>query len=231
MVLLVGLWRCLTCKCPRLDANRSPNLTAAQSPTIQAMDIFLGVEHRPTGMKNSQADPKTAHAYVSPLSSAVHPPQSTEQPHTDLETTKPLPPPPSKVKAKNFLLEMRNQMPTQTRLFLRDFTLRCRGTSADGSSPGMIRAFVLAHPDNKSLAEAYDMACDAMKRFRERHMGLAHSYIAVMARLEGKAGGSGSVGTGGSEMMPFLKQSKQETVERMVLGEVKRPGKAEDEFE
>lgn len=198
------------------------------------MDIFLGVDHRPTGMKSAAAPPSEAHGYVSPLSSARHPPESTAQPHQPLQSTTPAPSDVTKAKPKNFLLEMRNQMPTSTRLFLRDFTIRCRGTASPGDSsvPGLIRAYVLAHPECPGLAEAYNSACEATKRFRERHMGLAHSYIAVMARLEGRAGGSGSVGTGGSEMMPFLKQAKAETVERIVgLAPPRNPDeKPEDEF-
>ncbi|KAI9033061.1 Indoleamine 2,3-dioxygenase-domain-containing protein [Hyaloraphidium curvatum] len=209
---------------------------AAQSPTIQAMDIFLGVDHRPTGMTSSGAPPSMAHGYISPLSSARHPPEAAGQPHNPLQSTTPIPDAMTKAKPKNFLLEMRNQMPTPTRLFLRDFTLRCRGAApaGDRDAPGLVRAYVLSHPDHPGLAEAYNLACAAMRRFRERHMGLAHSYIAVMSRQEGRAGGSGSVGTGGSEMMPFLKQSKAETVERMVPGvavEGPKVGKAEDEFD
>ncbi|KAI9026228.1 Indoleamine 2,3-dioxygenase [Hyaloraphidium curvatum] len=135
--------------------------TAAQSPIIQALSAFLGVDHRPT-RPSSQGDP-------------------------------------------NFLVEMRNYSPLNARRFLRDLAV--------GSAP--VREFAAAQPE---LRERMDGLLALLARFRERHLGLVMTYVLLQAKKDARdrgepEDGDEAKGTGGSALLPFLKQAKQETLE------------------
>lgn len=166
----------------------------AQSSIIQFFDIVLGIEHRPTGDKKDRAS------------------------ESDLEGIAPLP-------KHNFLLEMRKYMPGPHRRFLEDVT-----TVAN------IREYVEAHRNNIGLTSAYD-ACLAMLRvFRDKHINIVARYIVVQSReLRSKSPEAARKktniatasqqnknnpmskqdlrGTGGTALLPFLKQARDETGE------------------
>ncbi|RDL39129.1 Indolic compounds 2,3-dioxygenase-like protein [Venustampulla echinocandica] len=168
----------------------------AQSSIIQFFDIVLGIEHRATGEKKDDSS------------------------ESELEG---IAPPPK----HNFLLEMRKYMPGPHRRFLEDVT-----TVAN------IREYVEAHRNNIELTSAYD-ACLAMLRvFRDKHISIVARYIIVKARESKSLSKSSEAtrqrtniatasqqgknstgkqenlrGTGGTSLLPFLKQARDETGE------------------
>jgi len=170
----------------------------AQSSIIQFFDIMLGIEHRPTGEKK---DPSS---------------------ESELEGRAP----PAK---HNFLLEMRRYMPGPHRRFLEDVTLVAN-----------IRDYVEAHTNNKELTLAYDACLAMLRAFRDKHINIVSRYIIIKSResrsqsrskspvetrrkidiatasRQGKNDSSvkkNLKGTGGTALIPFLKQARDETGE------------------
>lgn len=168
----------------------------AQSSLIQFFDIILGIEHRPTGEKRDPAS------------------------ESELEGTAPPP-------RHNFINEMRKYMPGPHRRFLEDVTL-CAN----------IREYVESHTDDRELCLAYDACLAMLRTFRDKHINIVSRYIivksresrsqsrtrspeamrrqqniATSSRENGKAGKKNLKGTGGTALMPFLKQARDETSE------------------
>jgi indoleamine 2,3-dioxygenase len=167
----------------------------AQSSLIQFFDIVLGIEHRPTGEKKD----------------------STLE--SELEGTAPLP-------KNNFILEMRKYMPGPHRRFLEDIT-KCAN----------IRDFVESHTSNFELCLAYDACLAMLRAFRDKHINIVTRYIiiksqesrsrsrspealrrkqniATASRQDKNENGKRKLkGTGGTALLPFLKQARDETGE------------------
>lgn len=165
----------------------------AQSSILQFFDIVLGIEHRPTGARANNA--------------------------ADSEGTGP--PPPS----HNFIMDMRRYMPLKHRQFLEHV--------ADVAN---IREYVEAHTSDRMLCVAYD-ACLAMLRdFRDKHIQMVSRYIVIKSResrshtrsvspreapnfglASRPANASGKTrplrGTGGTALIQFLKQARDESGE------------------
>ncbi|KAF2262829.1 indoleamine 2,3-dioxygenase alpha type [Lojkania enalia] len=163
----------------------------AQSSVIQFFDIVLGVQHRPTGEKRDTSDS---------------------------ESSVPAP-------SHNFILEMRKYMPGPHRKFLEHM-----------ESVANIREYVDSHRFDCALVTAYD-ACLAMLRgFRDKHIRMVSRYIIVKSRETRshsrslspkqaaaqrlniantlKRGDSKKLrGTGGTALISFLKQARDETGE------------------
>jgi indoleamine 2,3-dioxygenase len=106
-----------------------------------------------------------------------------------------------------------------------------------------IRDFVESNLHNGPLSSAYDQCLSALSSFRDQHLQIVSRYIVIMAaeskrkaaaaeaqttkpamvkepkkeQLVGLAreqpGQAGLTGTGGTKLMPFLKQSRDETLE------------------
>ncbi|ODV62395.1 dioxygenase BNA2 [Ascoidea rubescens DSM 1968] len=170
----------------------------AQSTLIQALDIILNVEHHPTGKRPS---------------------------YNNHSLSKSLPPKPianknQKDDGNNFIIEMRKYMPGPHRRFLEDL-----------SKINIIQSVVLENSKNHpELALSYDACVAMLKAFRDKHIQIVTRYIILQARLS-QNGGSlskpGSVktlrvglaskltleekGTGGTSLLPFLKQCRDET--------------------
>ncbi|KAI5790821.1 Indoleamine 2,3-dioxygenase [Pyronema domesticum] len=173
----------------------------AQSSLIQFFDIALGVQHRPTGVKKDE------------------PPIKVDQGHA--------PPPPR----HNFIEEMRSYMPGPHRRFLEHL-----------ASVANIRDYVEANPEDPTLTTAYDECLRALSSFRDKHLQIVSRYIVIMSQeskrrmstvaaatspanpvhdipgnplglAKGEAAKKGLKGTGGTKLMPFLKQSRDETME------------------
>ncbi|KAF2126855.1 indoleamine 2,3-dioxygenase-like protein [Dothidotthia symphoricarpi CBS 119687] len=164
----------------------------AQSSIIQFFDIVLGVEHRPTGAKQTDSS--------NPGSASVSAPQH------------------------NFIVDMRQYMPGPHRRFLEHME--------DVSN---IRDFVTANKSDRSLTTAYDACLAMLRTFRDKHIQLVSRYIIIKSRenrssrsLSPKqaatqrvniantlqSGGSKKLrGTGGTALIPFLKQARDETGE------------------
>jgi indoleamine 2,3-dioxygenase len=166
----------------------------AQSSLIQFFDIILGIEHRPTGEKR---DPTS---------------------ESELEGTAPPP-------RHNFINEMRKYMPGPHRRFLEHVTLVAN-----------IREFVESHRKNRELCLAYDACLAMLRAFRDKHINIVSRYIIIKSRESRSHSRSRSPevlrrkqniataskakedkkdlkGTGGTALMPFLKQARDETGE------------------
>ena len=171
----------------------------AQSSLIQFFDIVLGVEHRPTGEKRNDSS------------------------ESEFEGTAP----PSR---HNFIQEMRSYMPGPHRRFLEHV-----------SNVANIREFVESHRSNRALSIAYDACLAMLRSLRDKHIQMVSRYIIVKSResrshsrslspraapqqinlanahkARGKDVRPGSKklrGTGGTALIPFLKQARDETGE------------------
>jgi indoleamine 2,3-dioxygenase len=170
----------------------------AQSSIIQFFDIILGIEHHPTGEKRDLSS-------ASGLEGRVPPPKH------------------------NFLAEMRKYMPGPHRRFLQDV-----------STVANIRDYVEAHSANKELTVAYDACLAMLRAFRDKHINIVSRYIIVKSRESRSLSESTNTevtrpkvdiasasrqenggpsdkkklkGTGGTALIPFLKQARDETGE------------------
>ncbi|KFY58402.1 hypothetical protein V496_06159 [Pseudogymnoascus sp. VKM F-4515 (FW-2607)] len=163
----------------------------AQSSLIQFFDIVLGIQHRPTGQKFDKA-------------------------HSDQEGTAPPP-------KHNFIHEMRRYMPGAHRRFLAEVSL-CAN----------IRDFVESRKADTALTEAYDSCLARLQNFRDKHIAIVARYVVMKSRetppwtrdesnkhrqnlalssSSNNQDGKKLRGTGGTALMPFLKQARDETVE------------------
>jgi len=171
----------------------------AQSSIIQFFDVVLGIEHRPTGEKKDMSS-------ESELEGRVPPPKH------------------------NFLFEMRKYMPGPHRRFLEDVSLVAN-----------IRDYVESHTNDKELTLAYDACLAMLRAFRDKHINIVTRYIIVKSResrslsrskspettrrkvdiatssRQGNNEAQGTKknlkGTGGTALIPFLKQARDETGE------------------
>lgn len=172
----------------------------AQSSLIQFFDIALGIEHFPTGEKRDLA------------SESEHEGQAPKSKH-------------------NFLQDMRNYMPGAHRRFLED-------TAAVAN----IREYVESHREDKALGVAFDACLAMLRAFRDIHINIVTRYIVMKAResrsdtrstsptqtrgqkvlnlatssREDKNSKKNLKGTGGTALIPFLKQARDETGEPSV---------------
>lgn len=162
----------------------------AQSSLIQFFDIVLGVEHRPTGV--TRKDQSSASTEDGPKS------------------------------RHSFIHDMRAYMPGPHRRFLEDV-----------DSITNIRAFVDARRTDPALRLAYDACLSMLRAMRDKHIQIVSRYIIVQSRGARRASQStGSDlpsatnlataappdkkklrGTGGTALIPFLKQARDETGE------------------
>ena len=168
----------------------------AQSSIIQFFDIVLGIEHRPTGEK--------------------------KDPSSESEREGTAPPP-----KHNFIMEMRKYMPGPHRRFLEDVT-----------KVANIRDYVETHRDNHELTVAYDACLAMLRALRDKHINIVSRYIIIKSResrslsrspvverrkmdiaaasRQDKNDTSGKKklkGTGGTALISFLKQARDETGE------------------
>ncbi|KAI0006826.1 Indoleamine 2,3-dioxygenase [Xylariaceae sp. FL0662B] len=176
----------------------------AQSSLIQFFDIILGIDHRPTGEK---ADPSSESEREGRSSIPKH----------------------------NFIRDMRRYMPGPHARFLNDV-----GAVAN------IREFVESRgPGDRALRIAYDACLSMLRAFRDIHIAIVTRYIIVPARANRARSRSRSPeavrsrqnlatasrnekhhgkvrGTGGTALIPFLKQARDETGEPAVEAWVRR---------
>ncbi|KAJ5792287.1 Indoleamine 2-3-dioxygenase [Penicillium pulvis] len=121
-----------------------------------------------------------------------------------------------------YLKEMRDYMPGPHRRFLEVLTHYSN-----------IRSFVISSPNEQSLKEAYNAACLTLSAFRDTHVKVVSRYIVLAAKrgasntqssenvnlatASAQVDGlkddnpSGLYGTGGTALMPFLKQTRDTT--------------------
>lgn len=113
---------------------------------------------------------------------------------------------PPSTAANNFLIEMRQYMPREHREFLQSL-----------ERVANIRDYVLSSGSSR-LMTAYDACLACLRGFRTRHIQIVTRYITIPARESSKSDGSvglarssGEVGTGGTTLLPFLRQVRDET--------------------
>lgn len=167
----------------------------AQSSLIQFFDVVLGVDHRPTGevrgpSLESDRERRSSHKH-------------------------------------NFIREMRHYMPGPHAQFLYDV-----------AQVANIRDYVEDHPENTPLGLAYDACLAMLSAFRDKHIAIVTRYIIlpskeVRARSRSrspevtrkrlnlavpvqKTAKDRQRGTGGTALIPFLKQARNETGEPAV---------------
>jgi indoleamine 2,3-dioxygenase len=92
-----------------------------------------------------------------------------------------------------------------------------------------IRAFVEKNQFNADLSQAYENCMKQLRLWRSKHIAVVSKYIVQPARLAAHGGQNGVTekkekegveadngeelrGTGGSALIPFLRQSRDETV-------------------
>jgi indoleamine 2,3-dioxygenase len=173
----------------------------AQSSLIQFFDIVLGIEHRPTGERRNES--------------------------SESETDGTAPP-----TRHNFIHDMRSYMPGPHRHFLEHL-----------ETVANIREFVESHRSNRSLVIAYDACLAMLRVLRDKHIEMVSRYIIVPSRQArshsrsisprttshpvniatasqqlsqkdgGRQGRKKLRGTGGTALIPFLKQARDETGE------------------
>lgn len=183
----------------------------AQSSLIQAFDIFLGVEHSATGDSASQTSAKTGYLHVS---IRYNLPITSHRPITKLTQLK---------------QSMRYYMPGPHHRFL-DFLTKISN----------LRPYVMRHSPDSAVRTAYNTAVEALTSLRDKHMQLVARYILLAAKVKPGNSANGRTnlatattkinekdasadnaeyhGTGGTKLMPFLKQTRDAT--RAAAGEV-----------
>lgn len=156
----------------------------AQSSLIQFIDIVLGVEHHPTGSNNRPGETGEAG------------------------------------KKQSFSHEMRSYMPGPHRRFLEDL-----------EEVSNIHDFVKARRDQPGLSQAYNKCLVIVSSMREKHFQIVARYVIAQSHKPKEDGqylkhasesvvniansGSSSSetrGTGGTSVVPFLQQTREETV-------------------
>lgn len=170
----------------------------AQSSLIQFFDIILGVEHRPTGDKGNESADKIREGTA----------------------------PPSR---NSFIHDMRSYMPGPHRRFLEHV-----------SRVAELRDYVEHHQTDRALCIAYDACLAMLRSLRDKHIQMVSRYIIVKSRAHSRSlspraappsrrnlanthpdpvrsderrGSKSLRGTGGTALIPFLKQARDETGE------------------
>ncbi|RMZ88189.1 hypothetical protein DV736_g4574, partial [Chaetothyriales sp. CBS 134916] len=196
----------------------------AQSSMIQFFDIVLGVEHRPTGAKMNESSESEAE------------PRTTPKPR------------------HSFIHDMRQYMPGPHRRFLQ---------AIEGVAN--IREYVTMNRSHSKLCIAYDACLAMLRALRDKHIQMVSRYVIVKSREsrslsrsrgreDGYEGGHSPDpapsrgraiakkkmrGTGGTALIPFLKQARDETGEpavdewarKVLMGGRKTEADAEIAFE
>ncbi|GLA64977.1 hypothetical protein AtubIFM54640_006711 [Aspergillus tubingensis] len=168
----------------------------AQSPLIQFFDIALGIEHRPTGETRPNNTPMK----------------------DEKEGVAGAP-------RHGFIQEMRTYMPAAHRRFLEHV-----------NAVANIRQYVEARRSDKALCIAYDACLSMLRAMRDKHIQVVSRYIIIQSRdarssrparatspkrpinlataRNGEKPDSKKLrGTGGTALIPFLKQARDETGE------------------
>lgn len=211
----------------------------AQSSLIQALDILLNVEHQPTGERTPPASPALAGSSKAPAALTQPQPEGSESRYPgslsalllrnrreaaaakaadkedDSDSDHEVHPAglPA-AKRNNFIERMRWYMPGEHRRFLEQL-----------SKVAEIRDYVMANQEKcPALTLSYDACLAMLRAFRDRHIQIVSRYIILQAReaqrnkpmqqalRHGLAAASKSKrGTGGTALIPFLKQARDET--------------------
>ncbi|PNY23186.1 Indoleamine 2,3-dioxygenase [Tolypocladium capitatum] len=180
----------------------------AQSTLIQFFDVALGIHHRPTGETRDAA-----------AATAAEPDREDREDRAAAAHAR---------GGNNFLQEMRKYMPGPHARFLDDV-----------ARVANIREYVEAHQADRHLCLAYDACLAMLSAFRDKHIAIVARYIinpSREARARSRSRGRehatrkrinlatasknaqdrGQAGTGGTALIPFLRQARDETSEPAV---------------
>ncbi|XP_025080939.1 myoglobin-like isoform X1 [Pomacea canaliculata] len=121
---------------------------------------------------------------------------------------------------KSFLMTMRTYMPPSHRQFV----------EAIENKSHSVRKFVECS-NNSDLHKAYNTCLSAVARFRSYHIQIVTKYI-IQARANKTTGkrfeSLDNKGTGGTNLMPFLKTLRQDTMAKLVPSDNTQNGKSAD---
>lgn len=105
--------------------------------------------------------------------------------------------------ASPYLQRMQGYMPRHHRAFLAH--LRSR-------PPEHSLSALIARPDApRPVVEAYNACVEALRRFRDTHLGIAGRYVVNQARRSAPDTKAPAMGTGGTDLVPFLKNLRDNT--------------------
>jgi indoleamine 2,3-dioxygenase len=100
----------------------------------------------------------------------------------------------------NPMIEMREALPGEFQEFIKDLAV----------APN-IKHYCQANHQIPELSTEFNRACLNMKEFRDTHLQMATRYVVLQRK-----GDSTAVGTGGTDLVPFLKQVRQETEDNAI---------------
>ncbi|KAI9103011.1 Indoleamine 2,3-dioxygenase [Phlyctochytrium arcticum] len=189
--------------------------SAGQSSLIHCLDVALGVEHHPTRTPKS-----------TPVSSA-------QCSATNLTSESPSHPPlPANAgpprRPINHIHEMRKYMPGPHREFI--YALE-RAPSIRKFVDHVVNSLEYDPLQTEEVSRMYNRCVEGMRAFRDRHLQVVATYIVIQARKKKEVGhldvpqeaqsrrvaqSLQARGTGGTDLIPFLKQSRDETTEAVV---------------
>ncbi|KAJ3339595.1 hypothetical protein HDU93_008012 [Gonapodya sp. JEL0774] len=153
---------------------RFSGASAAQNPSVAAVDLFLGVHHL------AQA-------------SGSLPPSG---------------------KHHNFIAETRNYMEGPHRLYLNSLARH------GGIRPWLKRKLEESpsQPGVQVMGDIYNACLADLASFRSKHLSIATQYVVLQAKKAANLQDNGeeAKGTGGSAVVPFLKQTRSETTAVML---------------
>lgn len=110
-------------------------------------------------------------------------------------------------KKNDFILEMRQYMPGPHRRFLESL-----------ASVSNVRSVISALPECRSgdAKEAYTMCVSCLRCFRNIHIKIVTRYILVQSSKSCRSNPGRETGTGGTQLIPFLKQMRDKTTEALI---------------
>jgi indoleamine 2,3-dioxygenase len=190
--------------------------SAGQSSLVHALDVFLGVDHRQHGSPNSDV-------YLSSNSTIPHSHAAATSAST---ATSAGPHPLYGSPDATFLQRMQQYMPRHHRAFLQYL-----GTMEKPVRRLVIKYTTISFPSQHAneegkleapLKRAYNDAVDALKRFRDAHIRIATLYIVTQSKRQHDTlstpipnettPSSKAIGTGGTQLVPFLKGARDNTL-------------------
>eukprot|EP01135_Chromosphaera_perkinsii_P003150 Nk52_evm39s236 gene=Nk52_evmTU39s236 len=108
-------------------------------------------------------------------------------------------------RTNSFLRDMRNYMPLVHRNFLK---------ALEGGP--CIRDYIVSLADKEALLNAFNEGVEGLEKFRSKHIQMVTRYIMIPAQKNKCKGSLSDRGTGGTDLMPFLKQARNETSEKKI---------------
>ncbi|KAJ3155826.1 hypothetical protein HDU89_005384 [Geranomyces variabilis] len=215
--------------------------STGQSSMMHCLDVALGIEHKPTRTgrctaANFNLDEAKAHLAAASATSAMPP---TGCPVSSSGSTG--------ASQVNHIHEMRKYMPGPHRAFIEALE---RGPSIRAFVENLTNNPALDANGNPvhdpavaaETTRLYNRCVSEMRGFRDRHLQIVAAYIVTQARKKRDAEAQvqedpvavpspmtekpkmreilQARGTGGTDLIPFLKQSRQETIEALVTPQV-----------